>query len=307
MHAHRALILLSLLFPAACTRSQPPAPPAAGSAFDEVVGLVRQKDYAQAAQKLEQMRAARGDDPEVIVRLAEVWRVQGEQAKAILLLRETLEKQPGAKILYVPLANLYLTVGTPKEARAVLEKGRAAGADSGDLSLALGICLGRLDESEAALAEFDRALAGGAERKLVLYNRGLVLGQLKRNPEARAAFEEVVRLDPTWAPGRRELARAILDGLPRDPKEVGRALDILVEVREKLPEDYRVDEAIGDAWLMLGDYDAALQAYTDALAKGKNPKSVEDRYRVAKLKQMDAQKQAGGGPAPAADAAQKPH
>jgi tetratricopeptide (TPR) repeat protein len=137
---------------------------------------VRKKDLAGAAAALEAMRGPTADDAEVILRLAEVRRLQGDQAKAILVLRDALEKNPAAKILYVPLATLYLQVGDSKAAKETLEKGRAQGADPATVALTLGTTLGRLDESEAALKEFDTAKAAGADPAVVLYNRALGAG-----------------------------------------------------------------------------------------------------------------------------------
>jgi tetratricopeptide (TPR) repeat protein len=114
-----------------------------------------------------------------------------------------------------------------------------------------------------------------------------VLGQQKKHAQAIAALEEVVRASPDWPAGRRELGRAILDSLPQDKAEVNRALDLLIGVQPQLVDDWRLQESIGDAWLLLGDFDAAVLAYTEALRLGQNPKSVEDRYRVAVTKQRE--------------------
>ena len=283
-----AHVLAALLLASAAACDPPPKAPASGAArWTAVEDLVRKKDYPAALVSLEAMRGPTADDPEVLLRLAEVRRLQGEQAKAILILREGIDKNPGAKVLYVPLATLYLQVGDPAAAKQTLEQGRVHGADPAAVALTLGTSLGRLNESEAALREFDSALAAGADPTVILYNRALVLGQLKRNDEAVAALEAVVKAKPDWPAGRRELARAILDGVPHERPPVERALDLLVNVAPLLPDDWRVQESIGDAWLLLGDYDASIQAYTEALRLGKNPKQVEDRYVVAKRKQNE--------------------
>ncbi len=286
--AHLLAVLL-LACSSACNRQSTAAPATGASRWTAVEDLVRKKEFAAAATALEAMRGPSADDPDVILRLAEVRRLQGEQAKAILILREALEKNPAARILYVPLASLYLQVGDAAAARLTLEKGRTLGAEPAAVAMTLGTALGRLNESEAALREFDAALAAGADANVVLYNRALVLGQLKRHGEAVAALETVVAAKPEWPAGRRELARAILDGVPRERAPVERALDLLINVSPELPEDWRVNESIGDAWLLLGDYDAALMAYTDALRLGKNPKQVEQRYVVAarKIRERD--------------------
>jgi len=287
------VVLILLACSSACNRQTAAVPVTGPARWTAVEDLVRKKDYAGAATALEAMRGPTADDPDVILRLAEVRRLQGEQAKAILILRDALEKNSAAQILYVPLATLYLQIGDPAAAKQTLEQGRTQNAQPADLALTLGTALGRLNESEAALREFDTAVAAGADANVVLYNRALVLGQLQRHDEAVAALEKVVAAKADWPAARRELARAILDGVPRERAPAERALDLLIHVAQELPEDWRVQESIGDAWLLLGDYDAALMAYTEALRLGKNPKQVEQRYVAAarKIKERDAAKE----------------
>lgn len=287
--AHLLAVLL-LACSSACNRQMAAAPATGAARWTAVRDQVRNKDFEGAIASLEAMRGPTADDPEVLLMMAEVRRLQGEQAKAILILREALEKNPAAKILYVPLAELLLQVGDAKGAKSTLEQGRTQGADPAALAMKLGVALGRLQEFEAALLEFDAALAAGADQYDVLYNRALALGQLKRRDEAIAALETVVKAKPEWPGSRRELARAILESMPSERAQIERALDLLINVAPELPEDWRVHESIGDAWMLLGDYDAALMAYTDALRLGKNPKQVETRYVAAarKVKERDA-------------------
>jgi len=287
MRAQIALSSLVLAFVVLGCEPNEPAPKPSGSRWTEVERLVKAKDYPAAYAALEAQVVAGKTDPDLVVRLAEVRRLQGEPIKAILVLREALNADPASKSLYAPLASLYLQVAQPAQAREVLEKARTAGYRTPELALLYGEMLGRSGELEPALRAFDEALELGAKRETVLYNRALVLGQLKRHDEAIQALEDVVKSEPKWAASRRELARAILDSLPKERAPVERALDILVAVKDEMPEDWRLHESIGDAWLLLGDYDAAVAAYTDALRHGKNPKQVEDRYRVAVTKQRE--------------------
>jgi tetratricopeptide (TPR) repeat protein len=161
----------------------------------------------------------------------------------------------------------------------------------------MGSVLGRMGELDAARAEFERAGKAGVEEKLVIYNQALLLTQQDQTLKARTMFAGLVEKYPTWAPAKRELALADLalekvKGESFDRAVVDRALDTLMSVKDALPNDWRLYEGIGDAWLLKGDYDASVFAYTEALRYGKNPKSVESRYVVAKKKQNEAHAQA---------------
>ncbi len=287
MRAQTALSSLLLVLLVASCDPKEPAPAAAGGRWAEAQRLVKAKDYPAAYAVLEAQVVPGQADPDLLLRMAEVRRLQGDLIKAILLLRGAVDSDPVPEPLYAPLASLYLRVAQPAQAREVLEKARSAGHKSIELALLYGETLGRQGEFEPALRAFDEALEVGAKQTTVQYNRALVLGQLKRHAEAIQTLEEVVKSEPKRADAKRELARAILDSVPNDRATVERALDILIAVKDELPEDWRFHESVGDAWLLLGDYDASLAAYTEALRHGKNPKQVEDRYRVAATKKRE--------------------
>jgi tetratricopeptide (TPR) repeat protein len=273
--------------------------PAATAAPDwaAIEALVQSGDLAGARAQLEALRSERGDEPELVVRLAQIQRAQGQEAAAVLLLRGTVQRAPTDGQLVGALARLQFELGDAAGARDGLLAARRAGLDTGDVALLLGTCLGRLREDAAALAELDRARELGAEPEVVDYNRALLFGQAGRHAEAVLALEAALQRKPDWAPARREHARALLAARPGDRPTAESALDELVAVRELLPSDWRVMEGIGDAWMVLDDAPAALQAYEEALRLGKNPLSVEERYRVAARRLRDQRAAAGTPPA----------
>lgn len=309
------------LHPTAGGGGNPVVEGAGDARWAAVQTLVSKKEYAAAYAALDALRVPGKSDPELTLRMAEVRRLDGapdkaiellreglaadpaahkltvalaslhvranDQHKAILLLREAVERHPREASLVELLASLYLQAGDATTALQTLERARAEGVATAEVAMLLGQSHARLDQFDAALREFDAALKLGTKENVVLYNKALVFGELKRNGEAVAALEAAVAADPKWPAARRELARAILDGVPRDRAVVNRAMDMLVAVQAELPEDWRLHESIGDAWMLLGDYDAALQAYTEALRFGKNPKSVEDRYRAAAIQKRE--------------------
>ena len=151
------------------------------------------------------------------------------------------------------------------------------------------------------LAPSSRARASGSEAHLIDYNLALLALHDSDRKQARELLDKVVAEKPKFAPGKRELAHLILDNAILDAGEskvvdkqkVDQVMNMLWDIKDELKDDWRVCESMGDGWLLLGDFDASIAAYTDALRLGQNPKSVEDRYRVAvKLKrEADAKKE----------------
>jgi tetratricopeptide (TPR) repeat protein len=299
-----ALCLLAL----ACDRDGGPVNAATGAEKDRfaaVAALVKAKDTAGAIQALEAMRRTQPDDPGVALRLMELYNRQNEPAKAILRGRDALAAHPDAKELYVPLAELYLRAAQHELALPVLLEARARGVDDKEVAYRLGTVYANLDRRAEARAEYERALAAGLEERLGKYNLALLALADQDRPRAQSILEDVVAKNPGYAAAKRELAHVVLDQAiiaAREEKHVemaavNKAMDMLWGIKDELKDDWRVCEAMGDGWLLLGDYDASLAAYTEALRLGREPKSVQDRYRVAALrkKEVDAQKAAADG------------
>lgn len=296
----RSLTLLSFvacLAFASCSGDESATPAPRANKFAEVEALARERKWGDIVDRLEQLRAAGDLEPGTMRRLAEAYVLKGEPAKAIARLREAIAANPDDEKLYTMLAQHYLRIEESKQARELLETALARGLNkSPDFELAYGSCLGFMDDLDGAAAAFDRAKAKGADSAAVEYNHAVLLMGKKRYQEARNMFEALLEKDPTSAKVQRELARALLVMSVEEPAAVNRALDLCIAAREKLPDDWRVYETIGDAWLALGDFDASIQAYTEALRLGRNPLSVEDRYREAKKQQKAAQAKAGVPP-----------
>lgn len=291
-----ALALLLLILPACDPEpAVPAAPPETPLARAEA--LITQRDLAGAKALLEGLREQGGDEPQVVRRLVEIYRAEGNQARAIQRARAGLVAHPEAAELYVPLAQMYVELNQLVEAEGVLAEARQRNIDAANVSLLTGACLAKRNDTRGARAEFERARTEGADEKVVLMNLGLLFVQEGQTAPALAMFEELSAKGPKMPGPKREIARLLLQqateeaksGANLDRAKVKRAMDLLWGVKDELAGDWRVHEAIGDGWLLEGDYEAALMSYTEALKLGQNPKSVEDRYRVAKQRQKDLQ------------------
>lgn len=237
---------------------------------------------AVAARRLLHEHAARhGWSGEARRLLAECAMQQGDAAEAAMALRAALAADPDDAQAALALAGVYKGNGRYDDALHEYDRLRAHGrlAPAVELERATVLALaGRIDE---AGAEFARLRSAEGMRDLADYNSGLLAVQRGDLAAAQRLFEAVVASQPAWSPARRELARTLLSSHPGDRAAGERALDLLVTDADIDDADWRAWEAVGDAWMALGDIDAALQAYVEALRAGGNPPSVEDRYRAA--------------------------
>ena len=270
---------LLLFASVACHESQTP--------FQIAKDRVAANDTAGAMVVLKSALAAQTIDLDGELMLAELQRRAGDASGAIMALRATIERHPNDPRSLVMLGRVYGESGQRAMALDALQQARAKGAPDNLVALDLGTALAQSERLDEARAEFERARKAGLDAHVVDYNLGLLDVQSGAAAEAVRHFEASHAGKSDWAPARRELARALLLHSPQDKQVAERALDLLVEKLELFKEDWRAQEAIGDAWMVVGDLDAALQAYVEALRAGQNPKSVEERYRVAKLRQQE--------------------
>lgn len=289
----RLLSLSLLLLLSAC---DPDPKVTVDSPLQQAEALIAKRDYPGAITVLENERRVNGEVPAVVKRLVDLYRVQGDEARAIQRARAGLEAHPDANELYLPLANLYFSIKQLDQVKPLLVEARRRGIEEAGVSLLMGACLAQQEDTAGARTEFERARAAGADEKLVAMNLGLLLIQEGKSDQALAAFEALSAKHPEMAGPKREIARLLLAqatlkgqaGEPLDRALVDRAMNLLWDVKDELKSDWRMHEAMGDGWLLLGDFDASLLAYTEALKFGRNPKSVEDRYRMAKKMQNES-------------------
>ena len=136
-------------------------------------------------------------------------------------------------------------------------------------------------ELEAAEAEFERALAAGGDASSIRFHVAVLRLEQQRFREAVEILEAVVADDPTHVEALRELGNALLAADSGNPAIVERVLRMAWEVVDAQPEEYRGHMLLGDAFMADNDFEAAVEAYTEALRHGKNPPEVEDRYVAA--------------------------
>ncbi len=258
--------------------------------FEAVDPLLQKRDLPGAEKLLNELLEQHGQQPGIVTRLARVMRADGREGEAITLLRRASESHPNSPAIWYELGLIYEDIEQYPKAKEALLKAREAGAKDQAIALLLGGVLGRMGETDAAAAEFDKALAAGGDEVQVRYNQALVQFQRKDYAGARAILEALIAKHPGHDDSRRELARVLLAESPGDPVQVERAGAMLWDVKDKFPEDMHTWELMGDYWLLKADYVAAVAAYTEALRFGKNPPHVEAKYRVAEQARRDAAK-----------------
>jgi tetratricopeptide (TPR) repeat protein len=251
----------------------------------DVLPLMNAGKFEQALMELEAIEARGDEGSGQIVNKSICLVALGEHPKAVRTLLSGIITFPEEHSLTLVLADIYLSLGQPRLAKAVLRDARERGARDEVISVPLAICLGKKGDYEEALVELERAERDGASLTDVGYNKSLIFLKEGRASEAKELLEAVLEQSGEHLAALREHARALVMTSEGEHDE---RLDLAIsQVNQVLlirTKDWRAYEVLGDAFLAQADPVAAIAAYTEALRFGRNPAEVEDKYRVAAVR-----------------------
>lgn len=151
---------------------------------------------AEALEILEQLHAARPDEPGVAVNLAVLLRGAGRADEARRLLESAVESHPRHVALRLNLAASYERAAEPERALEQLDAILAVDPAQQDALVRRGMILARMGRGEDALAALDGATHGDAGDPGSWLLAGIQAAELGRWAEARSRLERVVELDP---------------------------------------------------------------------------------------------------------------
>ncbi|HZU35467.1 MAG TPA: tetratricopeptide repeat protein, partial [Gemmataceae bacterium] len=178
--------------------------------------------HGQPAKAAEQFKAALRTDPEPArshANLGQALLQQGEVDEAVREFKETLRLRPQDRATRLVLAGTLFHGGHVDEAAQLLDEGIRLDPDAAELQQLRGVIYlqGRL--MRQAEAYFHRAAELRPDNALYHRSHAYTLNALGRPEEAKAEYQESVRLDPNWP--KLALTRAWLlstapDGSQRD-------------------------------------------------------------------------------------------
>ena len=251
----------------------------------DVLPLMNAGKFEQALSELEAIEARGAEGSGEIVNKSICLVALGEHPKAVRTLQGGIVTFPEEHGLTVVLADIYLSLGQPRLAKAVLSDARERGAPDEVISVPLAICLGKKGDYEQALIELERAERDGASLTDVGYNKSLILLKEGRADEAKNLLEAVLEQSGEHLAALREHARAlVMTAEGEHDVRLDLAISQVNQVLQIRTEDWRAYEVLGDAFLAQADPVAAIAAYTEALRFGRNPAEVEDKYRAAAVR-----------------------
>jgi arylsulfatase A-like enzyme/Flp pilus assembly protein TadD len=193
---------------------------------------------------------------------------RGQTEPSIALLLELVKERPDFDNPYLFLVTVYEKQGRLAEAEALLKAGEAANPRNYKLAIEHGIVLAEIGRNDEAVAVLDKA-AGMIDWDPELWNyMGVAYWNKGDLANAIAAYERALALDPKYAAVLANLgtARTALAMRDKDPALLRTAMDSFKRALESDPRDASALNGLGAVYRLLGDVDAAISCFEQALA-----------------------------------------
>lgn len=166
---------------------------------------VARQDLKGALAAIAQGQKDAPNEPVLFDREGQVWQALGDGARAMAAYETTARLAPNDALVRWRMGELLLSQRDPGRARAMFQEATRLNPTVGDFWNSLGMVLGGDGDNAAAADAFRTAIERDPKNARFEYNLGLVLMRAG-HPEARAAFERTLALDPSFRPARARLA-----------------------------------------------------------------------------------------------------
>ncbi len=233
-------------------------------ALDEADRLLTGGHYAQAVERLENLRAKYPDEEPVLLRLAWAFWDNGDAAKSIDCWEALLERELRHRVFtgfaYDELVRIYKQEGRIRDLIRVCEKTVAVQTDDVGILTEMGLTYLLAGENQKACDVFKKLTDMENDNPAFYCRLGEALLAAGDTASCDQAFEEAARLDPEEA-DRYFFQAAHLHGKINDAPG---ALRLLERCRSIAPSNSLYDCALGDVLITLGRMDDAFAAYENA-------------------------------------------
>jgi len=215
-------------------------------------------------------------------RASELFRM-GLHAEGVALLRSVIERRPDTADAYISLAYAYWESGKWPEAIATLETGLAGDAPDRDIRIRLGIYLAESGTDVKRAIQILETLPKTDSEGLNAL--GLAYGSAERYQDAIAAFQNVLKLDPTSALANQNIGTMLLREARANPAA---AASKVREAEQFARRAIDLDPALAKAFTTLGVIQAQTNRKTEAIDSWKravslNPGEFDAMYNLVLL------------------------
>lgn len=206
----------------------------ADASYEQGLRLSRQGRHAEAIDRYQAALAAAPSDPRILFALGNTAKSLDMRKPAEMFFRQVLALEPERLEALINLANLLRSNGDAAAARDLLVPALARNSDSPELWLTLGSAYRALNDNDAAIEHYRRALELKPHYAAALANLADMICQRGETDEALSFYDRALRAEPDNAQAK--LNRAILLLLTGDLKRGWRDYAARLKIAGKAPQ-----------------------------------------------------------------------
>lgn len=182
-------------------------PPNTLKSLQEARSLTESKRFAEAEHLYQKLLSTSGVEELVYRELFHFYVQQEKTAQAVSCLEEMAQHFSGVPEYWLQLAQYAQTCGEYDKAILGYRKFLGQVTDRPNTVYNFAYLLKQVGELEEALSWYQKALAMGVSGKEEVYtNIGVILSELRREPEARASYEKALEVRQSYLPAMLNLA-----------------------------------------------------------------------------------------------------
>jgi tetratricopeptide (TPR) repeat protein len=162
----------------------------------QAVQNIKQENYDEALAQLTQAWEKGAKTPEKAFLLGQVYRLMLNYTKAKEYLQEALRLNPKFPAAQLMLADTFIALDQPKDAKPILQRLETSGFEPGQTAFLMGVAATKEGNYSEALDNFRKAESDPKVAQEAKFQASLALAALNRLKEAKTAMQESIALNP---------------------------------------------------------------------------------------------------------------
>ncbi|HWQ53331.1 MAG TPA: tetratricopeptide repeat protein [Bryobacteraceae bacterium] len=256
------------------------------------VGVVNlaEKKYKEAEDSFRKAYQLNPANSRGLLGIVETYMAQNKADQALELLLAETQKQPGRPDFRIALGNTAVRSG--KYDMAIAEFQRALGMmekesrGAGDLYLRLGETHRRKGDLNSSVAALQKARDLMPENAVVVSTLALTLDGAGRKKEARGAYEQALKLEPSNPIALNNLAFLLAE----HGGDLDQALTYAQRAKQILPSLLEVSDTLGWIYLKKNMNDSAIDVFSDLVRRQPNHSTYQYHLGMALSQKGDRQR-----------------
>jgi len=244
------------------------------------IQMLAAKNYGGAYEAFARSRQFNPASLRGLAGMVEVDIAQGRMDDAIALVEPELDRNPGNLELRQMAGNILTRAGRYDEAityfQSLITPTRPA-AQQADAYLRIGEAYRRKGDDKSSIAALQTARRLSPDNPTIVSTLALVLDHAGRRDDAALLYREALRINSNNGVALNNLAYSITEA----GGDLNRALALAQKAHAVLPDTYEVTDTLGWVYLKRKDFDAAVGAFADIVAKSPNTRDYRTHLALA--------------------------